>query len=52
MEVWTEDEEETGAGQVGQSAAVQAVAAGVHQSGVVLVIRREEVTSDWLSFLL
>lgn len=56
MEVWVEEAEEAvrGGGQVGQSEAVQAVAAAVQQSGgvMLLFIRHEEVTSDWLSFFL
>jgi len=54
MERWTEEEEGGGAGQVGQAVAVHAVGATVqHQSGVVLMlVKRDEVTMDWLSFFL
>jgi len=54
MEAWSDEEGQVaGGGLVKPSEAVQAVATRVQQSGVVLVlIRHEEVTSDWLSFFL
>jgi len=53
MEPWSEAEVEGSAGPVGQAGVTAAVAPTSQQSGVVLMlVKRDEVTSDWLSFFL
>ena len=53
MERWSDDEGASGLAGLSEAAVVTVKAAAGGQGGVVLMlVRRDEVTVDWLSFFL